>query len=260
MNSLFNYTINSIGKILKPIIRNPPHQLVKLPIIKPIPVIQPTPTPILIPEIRLEFTPKKDFIKPILWKYYPNKSKDIWYAQNYQDYIQPYDELVAYFTDRIELNAKIFKDQAVLFYKQYSMDEMLSSKAVVNFKYRVDDSRLCTESGQKDIECNKLQDFWMNPGYYIWNELEGDCDDYSIFMASVLERLNIPYMIVGGYISFLYGIKDWWIEFIYEEKVYIGQINLNVGTPNLLDNVKSGFVPLLMFNKKTLITEYEKWY
>lgn len=249
--NIFEWIKLIIGKLLKPIVRNPP----PIPIpqtqpIKPPPEVQPAPIPT--PETRLEFTPKKDFSKPVLWKYYPNKSEDIWYAINYQDYIQPDNELVKYFTERIEFDITTYPGYLNIVYK--------GTDRAVNFIYRIDDARLCRESGQENQECNELQDFWMNPDYYIWNELEGDCEDYSILIGCVCERLGIPYMIVAGYVQFLGGIRDWWVEFSYKENVYIAQVNKNLGTPNILNNVKGEFKPLIMFNKRTSMTEYKEWY
>ncbi|MFH0904273.1 MAG: hypothetical protein V1854_03685 [Methanobacteriota archaeon] len=238
-----------IGKLLKPIARNPPQTIVQAPLIKP-PPVQPAPAPV--PETRLEFSPKKDFPKPVLWKYYSDKSKDIWYARNHQDYIQPDNELVAYFAERIEFDVTWWQGHLIIVYK--------GTDRPVNFIYRIDDGRLCRESGQNDQECYELQDFWMNPDYYIWNELEGDCEDYSILIGSVCERLDIPYMIVGGYVQYAGGIKDWWVEFIYKEYVYIGQVNMNGGMPNLLNNIRVEFKPLIMFNKRTSMAEYKEWY
>lgn len=239
-----------IGKILKPIIRNPPPKLIfPEPIIKPLPKVQLPIETKPTPEERLEFLPKKDFSKPVLWKYYPNKSKDIWYAVNYQDYIQPNNELVAYLVERIEFDNITYPGYINIVYKGTNLS--------INLKYRIDDGRLCTESGQDTYECNSFQDFWMNPDYYIWNELEGDCEDYAILIGSICERLNIPYMIVAGYAQ---GIRDWWAEFIYKENIYIAQVNMNLGNPRLLSEVSGGFKPFIMFNKKILMTEYREWY
>lgn len=251
MINSFEHIIITLNKILKPIARNPPKPPIAYLPVKPLPEVQPAPVPV--PETQLEFTPKKDFSKPILWKYYPDKSKDIWYAINHQDYIQPDNELVAYFTERIDFDLTTWTGELVLVYK--------STKLGVRFIYRIDDGRLCRESGQDNKECYELQDFWMNPDYYIWNELEGDCDDYSILIGSVCERLNIPYMIVAGYVQYLGGIRDLWIELIYKENVYVGQVNKYGGTTlSLLNSVKSEFKPLLMFNKRTSMTEYKEWY
>ena len=252
MIDIFKQINSIIGKLLKPIVRNPPPlPIVYTPPIKPLPEVRPAPLPV--PEVRLEFTPKKDFSKPVLWKYYPDKSKDIWYAINHQDYIQPNNELVAYFTERIDFDLTTYPGYFVIVYK--------GTNVGVNFIYHIDDARLCRESGQDYQECNELQDFWMNPDYYIWNELEGDCEDYSILIGSVCERLGLQYMIVAGYVQYLGGIRDWWVEFIYEEKVYVAQVNKNGGTMlSLLNNVKKEFKPLLMFNKRTPMTKYKEWY
>lgn len=245
----FEQIILIIGKLLKPIARNPPPVLIFQQPVKLLPEVNPPSAPT--PEPKLEFTPKKDFSKPVLWKYYPDKSKDIMYATNHQDYIQPDNALVKYFNERIEFS--FVSDYLTLLYKGTDIG--------VNFIYYVDDARLCRESGQNNKDCNELQDFWMNPDYYVWNELKGDCEDYSILIASVCEILDLPYMIVGGYVQYLYGIRDWWVELIYQEKIYVAQVNKNGGTMlHLLSNVKSEFKPLLMFNKKTSMTEYSEWY
>ena len=56
MLDLFEHITSMIGKILKPIVRNPPPiPVVQAPFVKPLPIPEPT------PEIKLEFTPKTEY-------------------------------------------------------------------------------------------------------------------------------------------------------------------------------------------------------
>lgn len=188
-----------------------------------------------------------------LWKYYPNKSYNIWFPDNYKDYIMPDNKLVSAFTDQI-----VFREQGAKLLVTYR------DGTPVKFIYRKDLPGLCEEAGQNG-ECGELYDFWMNPDYYLSNNLTGDCEDYALLLASVFERLGIPYMVVGGYMFFgilgLRSTRDWWVEFIYSGRVYLGQVNLNSGMPQVLDDaLRARFKPYMMFSKSTDIQAYCEWY
>lgn len=203
------------------------------------------------PPLLHDFNPQHDFEKPQLWKYRVDKSHDIWIAENYQDYIIPYNDIVGYFIDHIK-----FEEEG----DTYLVVRYKSNDWKVTVNYRTDTARLCRESGQNDTDCYNSMDFWINPDYYIWNNFEGDCEDYALLYGSVFERLNIPYMIVSGYIDG--NILDWWIEFKYKGKVYLGQVNRYGNrygsTMGPIDHTK--YRPFEMFNKSTGIQPYREWY
>lgn len=248
--NIIEWLNNIAGKLLK--VREPlPAGYIPPPIELPIETPFPTPIPIT-PPIKTqakEFNPQAEFIKPVLWKYKPDTDRKIFIAINYQDYITPENELVKYFSNMIyfeEIERKLN-----IKYKE-------TEKYVV-FKYRIDDSRLCKESNDISEQCKWLNDFWMNPEYYIWNDLEGDCGDYALTMSSVFEYLKIPYMFVSGY--FNRTIPDFWVEFIYNDKAWLAQINQHNGAIALLiKDSRNTYKPYEMFNKRQRIEEYEKWY
>lgn len=214
----------------------------------PTPIPTPTPTPAPTPN-PYEFNPQRDFPKPVLWKYYPNKNFQIWVPNNYKDYIIPNNEIVEYFIDRIK-----FEEKGHLLLIKYK-----SNNRMVSFDYADDDSKLCDAADQKNQTCYGNKDFWINPDYYIWNMFKGDCEDYALCLASVFERLGIPYMNVTGYL--IGGYADQWIEFVYNDKLYLGQVNSAEGMPEEVNpNLRSVFKPYQMFNKNTDIQRYKEWY
>lgn len=189
------------------------------------------------------FNPQSEFEKPVLWKYYPDRSRKIWAAQNYRDYIRPYNDLVEYFINSIEF----FISRGIINIK-------FRDGGLVKFRYSRDTARLCKEAGQGE-DCDELHDFWQNPNYYIWNLFEGDCEDYALLWGSVFERLEIPYRIVSGFAN---GARDWWIEFVLRSRVYLGQVNMFDGMPSPVDH--RIFVPYEMFSRSVEIQPYRKWY
>lgn len=201
--------------------------------------------------VKSEFDPTS-FEKPVLWKYNPDKSHNIWIAQNYQDYIMSDNELVMHFADSIEF---IQGDTTISI-------KFKDTGNRVRFKYRIDDARLCDESGQSYSDCYSNRDFWLNPDYYIWNGFEGDCEDYALLMASVFEYLGIPYMyVVGLERSAVGSIKDAWVEFVYNNEAWIMQVNLNRGcVARKLSAFRSAYTPYKMLNKTTEICKYHEWY
>ena len=243
---ILEWIINTVGKISK--FKEPTPGYIPPPPEPPIPIVPPIIPSIIIEQT--EFDPTQ-FDKPILWKYYPDKSRKIWIARNYQDYITPSTELVSYFINSIEI-----------FQNNDTVKIQFKNQESINFKYRIDDARLCRESGQEYSDCYDNNDFWMNPDYYIWNKFEGDCDDYSLLMASVFEKLNIPYMVVTGYQRTPLGnIRDTWIEFLYNNESWLAQVNLHCGCmARKIDYIRGMYTPFKMFNKTTKICEYTKWY
>lgn len=244
---IFKWILDTIGKILKQ--KEPTSGYIPTPPRPPLTIIQNSTLPSVIIE-NTKFDPTQ-FDKPILWKYYPDKSRKIWIARNYQDYITPDTELVSYFTDSIELLQN--NDAIQIRFK---------NQESINFKYRIDDARLCRESDQEYKDCWELYDFWINPDYYIWNKFEGDCGDYSLLMASVFEKFKIPYMVVTGYQRTPQGnIRDIWVEFLYNNEPWIAQVNLHCGNMARKISIFRGlYIPFEMFNKTTEICEYSNWY
>lgn len=206
-----------------------------------------------------KFNPKS-FGKPVLWPYNPVKSGKIWYAYNYQDYIIPDNELVKHFVDNITVQWHTFDNgyKVVVRYKD--------TLEPIGFKYRIDDARLCDESGQDYKSCYENYDFWMPPDYYIWNEFEGDCDDYALLLCSVFENLGIPYMFVMGYMMTGIGsVAHCWVEFMYDSRPQMIQVNIwggstAVGISDGHNILFTGFTPRRMFNKTTKMSEYTKWW
>ena len=244
---VFKWFFNTLNKISKQ--KEPTPGYIPAPPEPPFPIMQNVTLPSIIIETT-EFDPTQ-FDKPILWKYYPDKSRKIWIAKNYQEYITPDTELVSYFTDNIEF-----------LQNNNTIHIQFKNKEPINFKYRIDDARLCRESGQDYKDCWDISDFWMNPDYYIWNKFEGDCDDYALLMASVFEKLKIPYMVITGYQRTALGnIGDTWVEFLYNNEPWIAQVNLNRGNmARKISMFREEYIPFEMYNKTTEIIEYTKWY
>lgn len=189
--------------------------------------------------------------KSKLWNYYPNKTHEIWIAENYRDYIIPENKIVKEFSDSVYL------------YQTDSMGTYLIpgykilDKEFVRFIYVADSDSLFAEANQPvEIDSFGNRDFWLNPDYYVYNGFKGDCEDYVLLWASVFEDWNIHYMIVGGYLN---KQRDWWIEFIYDNERYIGQVEIGMIR---IDKIQQeyNFRPVQMFSKRLPIQKYNDSY
>jgi len=86
--------------------------------------------------------------------------------------------------------------------------------------------------------------------------LEGDCEDYSIAIASILEAKGIPNMIVGGFNNNI-NDRHWIVEYYYDSKYYVTDTLYGLYIPR--ENIENiGWAPKIMFNKETDYSVYNK--
>jgi len=203
------------------------------PMPSPEPVVEPVETPVSQPKP----LPKKQLcdltaLKADLWKYYPDTSVTPYVARNYQDYIET-SNVIKCFADHISF--KTWGDDGLTIYLD---DKPLRPT------YRSDDARLFREADQKlPSEYKLASDFWQNPSYYACSGFEGDCEDYALFIASIMEVEGIPYMIYGGAHE---GVFHVWATFVYDNKTWVADVNYR---PRIYNPKVLGYVEWWCFNK-----------
>lgn len=116
-------------------------------------------------EMSIDVMPISNYIRP----YNMTKTGVIWRAIDGQSYIDPDHEVVQWYARNTILN------ESGLYY--------LNGKMVLPIYY----PDFAYENG----------DHWMNADYYLSHNLTGDCDDFAIGMASILEAKGIPNMFVA---------------------------------------------------------------
>ena len=109
--------------------------------------------------------PTSNYIRP----YNMTKTGIVWRAINGSSYIDPDHEVVQWYARNTILN------ESGLY---YLYGEMVLPQYYPDFAY---------ENG----------DHWMNADYYLSHNLTGDCDDYAISIASILEAKGIQNMFVA---------------------------------------------------------------
>jgi hypothetical protein len=161
---------------------------------------------------------------------------------NYQDYIIPDNPLIQRASQNIRFKKWKTEPRLTIYYNNTLFHPI----------YQQDDARYYNITGQltrpqySNYE-DYSSDFWMNPDYYVAHGFTGDCEDYALFMASVLENKHIPYRVVlGGY----RGQRHAWVEFTFDNLTYITDSGFH---PNA--DISSEYTPWYWFNKTMPITK-----
>lgn len=151
--------------------------------------------PVLIPKPeppQEDIMPISEYIRP----YNMTKTGVIWRAIDGPSYIDPNHEVVQWYARNTIL------DETGLYYLNGNM---------VLPRYLHDSNY---ENG----------DHWMNADYYLSHDLEGDCEDYAIGIASILEAKGIPNMFVAltdsknyyhHYLQYYYNGKYYTVDFTH---------------------------------------------
>ena len=143
-------------------------------------------------EIPIDVMPISNYIRP----YNMTKTGVIWRAINGSSYIDPDHEVVQWYARNTILN------ESGLYYLNGNM---------VLPQYLHDSNY---ENG----------DHWMNADYYLSHNLTGDCDDFAIGIASILEAKGIPNMFVAltdsrndfhHYVQYYYNGKYYTADFTH---------------------------------------------
>lgn len=171
--------------------------------------------------------PISDYRKP----YEVEEVNDIWIIKDISSYIDSEHEVVQWFVRNTEMNNEI------LYYKNTDIrvvPKYYSDSEYVN------------------------NDYWQNADYYLSHGLVGDCEDYVIAIAYILEAKGIPNMLTLGFAGTINNGHAL-LEYYINGKYYTTDIYYGLYIPR--ENVKKmGWMPKRMFNKNTnYITYNENW-
>ena len=169
--------------------------------------------------------PISDYIRA----YNMTKTGVIWRAKNGSSYIDTDHEVVQWYARNTILN------ESGLYY--------LNGKMVLP-RYLHDSNY---EKG----------DHWMNADYYLSHNLTGDCDDFAIGIASILEAKGIPNM----FVALTDSRNDFhhYVQYYYNGEYYTADFT-HPRYQLREDNPRDSLKKVWMFNKTTLYTTYqENW-
>lgn len=173
----------------------------------------------------IEPIPISDYERP----YEIEKIGYIWRAQNGSSYIDYDNDTVQWFIKYTEII------DGILYYR--GTDNRVVPTYYPDFDY-------------------ENSDYWINADYYLSHGLTGDCEDYAIAIASILEAKDIPNMIVGGFQNGINN-KHWILEYYYNNEYYITDTSYGLYIKRSIIE-ELDWVPLLMFNKETDYKIYNK--
>ena len=183
----------------------------------------------------------------VLKNYTPVNNSFIFFAEDYRDYIQP--ENITTFSENVE-------------FEESGTRLLLKDKggSEIKFNYNSDDEFCLNEKISNLTGRKRVYDFWINPDKYIENNLTGDCEDFSLTVASLLENKNISYVIVAGNGSISGSQKHWWVEFVYNDKIYFASLS-KAGGFFLPIEEQIYYEGKFLFNKRFSMQKYkEDWY
>lgn len=131
-----------------------------------------------------------------------NWTNHILYPEDASSYILPENEIVKWYAENTVLT-----DHALLW---------KHNQTAVDFKYRSDD----------DLFDNPpFSDMWQNPDYYLTHGLLGDCEDFSMAFASILEAKGISAQVVG--VMLINNNNHWLVKYHYNGQTNYADINRN---------------------------------
>ena len=131
-----------------------------------------------------------------------NRNNHILYPEDASSYIIPENEVVTWYAENTVLT-----DDALLWKHNGS---------VVEFKYQTDN----------DLFDNPPDgDMWQNPDYYLANGAIGDCEDFSLAFASILEAKGIPAEVIG--VTLINDRLHWVVKYYFNDQINYADINRN---------------------------------
>ena len=188
-------------------------------------VIQVPDIKLIYPEPEPDIMPVSDYIRP----YNITKVRSVWRAINGTSYIDPNHEVVQWYARNTILN------ETGLYYLD---GKMVLPQYFADTNYENDDH-------------------WMNADYYLSHNLSGDCEDYAIGIASILEAKDIPNMIVA--VKDNTGYFHIYLQYNYNDEYYTADFT----HPRYMlreYNSKQAVMKVWMFNIDTDYSTYvENW-
>ena len=131
-----------------------------------------------------------------------NWTNHILYPEDASSYILPENEVVKWYAENTVLT-----DHALLW---------KHNGTAVDFKYKTDD----------DLFDNPpSSDMWQNPDYYLAHGSVGDCEDFSLAFASILEAKGISAQVVG--VTLINDRNHWVVKYHYNGQTNYADINRN---------------------------------
>lgn len=129
-----------------------------------------------------------------------NRKNHILYPEDASSYITPENKVVSWYAENTVLT-----DEALLW---------KGTGDAVEFKYRTDNDQFNNPPDG---------DLWQNPDYYLANGNMGDCEDFSIAFASILEAKEIPAEVIG--VNLINERKHWVVKYYFNEQTNYADIN-----------------------------------
>lgn len=130
------------------------------------------------------------------------RDNHILYPEDAPSYIMPDNEVVRWFA-----NNTILTDDALVWRHDNS---------TVEFNYMTDDY----------LFNNPVDgDYWQNPDYYLTHDSRGDCEDFSLAFASILEAKGIAAEVIGA--RLINGQFHWIVQYEFNGHERIADINRN---------------------------------
>jgi len=131
-----------------------------------------------------------------------NWTNHILYPEDASSYIMPENEVVKWYAENTVLT-----DDALLW---------KHNRSAVEFKYESDNELFGNPPDG---------DMWQNPDYYLAHGLVGDCEDFSLAFASVLEAKDIPAQVIG--VTLVNGQNHWIVTYYFNGRLNYADINRN---------------------------------
>jgi hypothetical protein len=131
-----------------------------------------------------------------------NRNNHILYPEDASSYIIPENEVVTWYAENTVLT-----DDALLWKHNGS---------AVEFKYQTDNALFDNPPDG---------DMWQNPDYYLANGATGDCEDFSLAFASILEAKGISAEVVG--VTLINDRLHWVVRYYFNDQINYADINRN---------------------------------
>jgi hypothetical protein len=129
-----------------------------------------------------------------------NRKNHILYPEDASSYITPENEVVSWHAENT-----ILTDDGLL-WKHTGIP--------VEFKYRTDNELFNNPTDG---------DMWQNPDHYLANGNMGDCEDFSVAFASILEAKGIPAEVIG--VNLINERRHWVVKYYFNEQINYADIN-----------------------------------
>jgi len=131
-----------------------------------------------------------------------NRNNHILYPKDASAYLIPENEVVTWYAENTVLT-----DDALLW---------KHNRSAVKFEYQTDNNLFNNPPDG---------DWWQYPDYYLANGAIGDCEDFSLAFASILEAKGIPAEVIG--VTLINDRLHWVVKYFFNDKINYADINRN---------------------------------